>query len=363
MKGFDLMRTMRLAVATALGALLLAGCTEKPRVLRLCIWLDDFSPRVIEAFERKYGCVVRLETFDSNEAMVERLRTEGPDCCDLIEPSSYIVGQLAQEGLIVPIDHTKCPSVKRNFCWDYVKTIPEDSELKYAVPYNISASGLLYATNRIPKGVGVDSWAVLGNPMFRGRIALLDDMREVIGAGLMSLGHSVNSESAAEIDAAVDQVLKWIPNVDHWDSEDSQCAVADGRVWAALVYSGLAIPFVRGKESLSAHPDLAFAYPREGFVLSCEEFAVTVGCKEPGLAHAFLEFLYADPEIGCDYMNFRCTLLPSMPAIGILDPEFRKLVEPLPEILARGQVLKGFGEKPDTQALYERAWERIVRER
>ena len=351
------------AFAAFAAGLLLAGCSGKPRVLRLYTWQDDVSPRAIEAFERKYGCVVKLETYDSNEAMIERLRTEGSDCCDLVEPSGFMIGQLVQEGLIVPLDHTKCPSVKRNFHWDFAKVIPEDPELKYAVPYNISSSGFIYATNRIPRGVDVKTWAILGNPAFRGRIALLDDMREVIGAALISLGYSVNSEDGREIDAAVKQVLKWIPSIDHWDSDGSQKAVGDGRVWLAHAYSGIAIPFILGKISGVEHLDLVFAHPKEGLILSCEEFVVTAGCREPDLAHAFLEFIYANPEIGCDYMDFSCTLLPCKPAIDNLDPALRKLVEPTAEILSRAQVLRGFDEKPEVQALYERAWERIVRER
>lgn len=351
------------AFGALVGALLLSGCTEKPRVLRLYTWTEEFSPQVIAAFERKYGCVVKVEFYDSNEAMVERLRTDGPDCCDLAEPSSYMISQLAQEGLIVPIDHTKCPSVKRNFSRKFLKVIPEDPELKYAVPYNVSASGFFFATNGIPQGAAVDSWAILGHPALKGRLVLLDDMREVIGAGLMSLGYSVNTEDAGEIDAAVAQVLKWIPNVDHWDSDDSREAIRDGNATLALAYSGLVIPFIRGDGDEPARPDLAFSCPKEGYVLSCEEFVVTAGCGEPDLAHAFLEFLYADPANGRANMDHLCSLFPSAPAIEGLDSEFRKLVEPSSEILARGQVLEGFYGKPEVQVLYERAWERIVKER
>ena len=357
------MKRSVMATVMVIVAALLSGCTEKPRVLRLYIWQDDVAPQVVEAFERKYGCVIRAEFYDSNEAMIERLRTEGPDCCDLIEPSGFMIRQLAQENLIVPLDHTKCPSVKRNFRWDFAKVVPGDPELKYAVPYNISSSGFVYATNRIPKGVAVDTWAIMGNPAFKGRVALLDDMREVIGGGLMSLGHSANSEDEKEIAAAVEQVLKWLPNVDHWDSDGSQRAVGDGRIWLAHAYSGWALPFILGTMDGVKHPDLAFTHPKEGFVLSCEELAVTSGCKDPDLAHAFVEFLYAEPKSGRDFMNYGCTLMPSGPAIDSLDPEFRKLVEPSPEILSRGQVMRGFDGKPGVQALYERMWERIVRAR
>ena len=353
----------RCLAAVVASILALSGCTEKPMVLRLYIWQDDVAPQVVEAFERKYGCIVKAEFYDSNEAMIERLRTDGPGCCDLIEPSGFMIGQLVQEGLIVPLDHAKCPSVKQNFQREFAKVVPGDPELEYAVPYNISSSGFIYATNRIPNGVDVDTWAIMGNPAFKGRIALLDDMREVISGGLISLGYSANSEDEKAIEAAVEQTLKWLPNIDHWDSDGSQKAVGDGRIWLAHAYSGWALPFILGTMDGVRHPGLAFAHPREGFVISCEELAVTSGCKNPDLAHAFLEFLYAEAKNGRDFMNYGCTLMPCRPAIESLDPEFRKLVEPTPEDLARGQVLKGFNGKLEVQALYEKAWERIVKAR
>ena len=353
----------RCLAAVAASILALVGCTGKPRVLRLYIWQDDVAPQVVEAFERKYGCIVKAEFYDSNEAMIERLRTDGPGCCDLIEPSGFMIGQLVQEGLIVPLDHAKCPSVKQNFQREFAKVVPGDPELEYAVPYNISSSGFIYATNCIPKGIDVDTWAIMGNPAFKGRIALLDDMREVISGGLIFLGYSANSEDEKAIEAAVEQTLKWLPNIDHWDSDGSQKAVGDGRIWLAHAYSGWALPFILGTMDGVRHPGLAFAHPREGFVISCEELAVTSGCKNPDLAHAFLEFLYAEAKNGRDFMNYGCTLMPCRPAIESLDPEFRKLVEPTPEDLARGQVLKGFNGKLEVQALYEKAWERIVKAR
>lgn len=50
----------RSAFATLVGALLLSGCAEKPRVLRICNWFEYVSPEVITAFERAIiGGIVR----------------------------------------------------------------------------------------------------------------------------------------------------------------------------------------------------------------------------------------------------------------------------------------------------------------
>lgn len=351
------------AFAALVAVSLLSGCTEKPRVLRVYNWFEYISPEVVSAFETKYGCTVEVTNFDDNEAMMERLRTDGVGDFDIIVPSTYMIGQMVKERMIVPIDHARCPSVKRNFAKEYVRMLPDDAELKYAVPYGISHSGLLCATNRIPKGVSVDSWAALGNPVLKGHVFMLEDMREVLALALMYQGHSVNSEDEEEIKAAADQILQWCPNVRKWDEDDSLFENDDGTLWVWLTYGDTANNLLLGGEGPAAKAGLTVSCPKEGCLFSCEEMTISSACRNADLAYAFIEFLYSDPGVGTAHMNDTGCLLPSVPALKELSPELRRLVLPSPEILSGGQVLEGFDGKPEVQALYERAWERIVRER
>lgn len=352
-----------LATVAAAFILALAGCTGKPKVLRLYTWLGFISPEVIEAFEQKYGCTVELQSYDTNEIMVEHLRAEGNDCCDIIFPTGYIVNQLKKEKRIIPIDHSKCPSVKRNFCRDYLSANPEDPELEYHVPFGISWTGFLCATNSIPKGVDCNSWTVFGNPAIKGRISALDDAREVIGMGLMTLGYSVNSESADEINAAVELIRGWLRNIDHWDSEDYRYEVPAGRIWIGHGFSANAYQVISGYDGAPPRPDLAFIFPKEGYIISSDGMVVSSGCCDRDLAFAFIEFIYGNPEIARKCMEHHYSILPSVPALAGLDPALRDLIVPPPEILARGQVQTSLYEKPEVLSLYERGWEKIVLER
>ena len=353
----------RWIAAVAVCILALAGCTEKTKVLRIYNWVEYVSPEVVAAFEAKYGCRIEVTEFDDNEAMMERLRTDGVGAFDLIVPSNYMIGQLVRERMIVPIDHARCPSVKRNFLKEYAKMLTEDPELRYAVPYGISHSGLMCATDRIPAGVSIDSWAVLGNPVLKGRIFLLDDMREVLGLALMYQGRSVNTEDAREIEAAADQILRWAPNVEKWDEDDFLLEDDDGRFCVWLTYGDTANIALRSGRGPAANPKLTVSRPKEGCLFSCEELTISSGCRDLELAHAFIEFMYSESGLGVAHMACNGCLLPSAPALKSLPDETRKLVVPSPEVLSRGQLLRGFDGKPEVQALYEKAWERIVKAR
>ena len=346
----------------ALG-LALAGCGEKPRVLRLYTWFEYTAPEVVTAFEQKYNCTVKIVTFASNEEMIANLRDKGCGDYDIIVPSAHCVRQMAKEGMIVPVDHAKCPNVKRNLMAEYARMLPEDSELCYSVPYGIEHSVLMCATNRIPSGVDVNTWAVLGNPALKGHVFIVDDMRDVLGISLIFRGCSPNTEDAGEIAAAADQVLRWASNVAQWGGDDSLFAKGvDGGVWLWLAYGDTAIQMI-GEDGPAASWGLALVRPREGCAFSSGVLTVSSGCRDPDLAHAFIDFLYANPDMGAAHMAFNGCLLPSAPALEELSPRMRELIVPSSETLSRARVLRGFDDKPAVQALYERAWKRIVESR
>ena len=345
--------------ACLLAAAMLTGCAKK-RDLHIYTWADYISPEVVAAFEKANNCRVVIDTFDTNEAMYAKLKAGGVGY-DMLFPSSYMVKLLAKEGLIVALDHTKCPSLRKNFYRPYAKMLPEDPELKYAAPYSSSPTILFYDPKKIPAGVEVNTWAVLGNPAFKGRISMLDDMREVIGAGLMYKGYSINSTNPAEIEAAVEQVLAWKENVRKFDSESYKTEVADGSTWIGQGFGQVARQVILGEseDGSDARPDLAYAYPKEGFTESCEEMVITSTAKSPDLAYKLIEFLYSNVEMGMANMKYVLGMLPCQPAIDALDPKFRDAVVAKPEIMAFGQVILGLESIPGAMELYTKAWDRI----
>ena len=347
-------------IASAAAAMLMAGGCGEKKTLHIYTWADYISPTVIERFEEKFGCNVVIDTFDTNEAMYAKLKAGGTGY-DLMFPSSYIVKLLAKEGLIEALDHTKCPSVRKNFYKPYAKMLPEDPELVYAAPYSSSPTILFYDPKRIPAGVEMGTWAVLGNPAFKGKISFLDDMREVIGAGLMYQGHSINSTDQKEIDAAVEQVLKWRENVRKFDSESYKTEVADGSTWIGQGFGQVARQVILGEaeDGSDARSDLTYAYPKEGFTESCEEMVVATGAQNRDLAYALIEFLYSDVEAGVTNMKYVLGMLPCKPAIDALDDKFRAAVVAKPEIMAKAQVILGLESIPGAMEMYAKAWDRI----
>ena len=180
--------------AEALAAAVASGCTPesvKGSQLHIYTWSDYISPAVQRSFEEALGVTIVIDTFESNEAMYAKLKAGGSGY-DIIMPTSYQIATMAKEGMIDKLDHSRIPNVRKNFDKAFASQII-DPTFEYNVPYAVTYTGLAILTNKVPAGVDVSSWAVLGESAFKGRVTLLDDIREVIGAGLMYLGYSVNS--------------------------------------------------------------------------------------------------------------------------------------------------------------------------
>lgn len=326
--------------------------------LHIYTWCDYIAPDVIESFERALNVKIIVDTFDSNESMYAKLKAGGTGY-DIIMPSSYQVATMAKEKMIDAIDHTRVPNVRKNFDREFTNQIL-DPTFKFSVPYAVTYTGFAYDKSKIPEGAEVASWSILGNAALKGRVSLLDDIREVIGAGLMYLGYSINSTSAKEISAAVDQVLKWRTNVRKFDGESYKTEVPAGSIWLGHGYSTDVTQVIVGDEEAGApaRNDIGFALPKEGYTIAFDEMVVASDAKRKDLAYAFINYIY-DGEVAKVNMEFLCGPNPVKPGIDALDPEYRDLIVLKPEVLKKGQVLKGFEELPEVMELYNKAWDRI----
>ena len=343
-------------VCLAATAAIVAGCGQSKNTLHVYTWSDYLAPEVIAEFEKAHDCKVVIDTFDSNETMYAKLKAGGSGY-DIITPSSYFVPTMAKENLIAKLDKSKLPNVAKNFDPSFKNQVL-DANFTYNVPYAVTYTGFMYAKDKMPKGVDVNTWKVLENPALKGKVTLLDDLREVIGAGLMSLGFSLNSTKPAEIEAAVNEVLKWKPNIRKFDAESYKTEVPSGATWIGHGYSTDVTQVIVGDEEEGNAPrkDIGFALPKEGFTIAFDEMVLSSAALNPELAYAFINFMYEGENAKAN-MEYIQGPMPVKPGIDALDEDLRKTIVLPPETLKYGQVLGALDDA--AQELYNKAWDRI----
>ena len=158
--------------------------------LQLYTWVEYIDPDIKDQFEAECGVKVVETNYDSNETMLATLQAGGTGY-DIIVPSDYMVQILVSEGMLEKLDYANIPNMA-NMAPFHVNQY-FDPQQEYTVPYFWGTSGFAVDTNVIADPVA--SWDMVFEPTEEtcGKISLLDDQRETIGAALMYLGLSVGA--------------------------------------------------------------------------------------------------------------------------------------------------------------------------
>jgi spermidine/putrescine transport system substrate-binding protein len=342
-------------LGTALGVglcLLLSSCGGSKPVLHVYNWSDYFAEGLLKEFEERYDCRVVLDTYDSNEMMLGKLKS-GASGYDVIFPSSYMIPLMVANGLLLELDKDSIPNL-RHVDPAFLANVALDKAMRHSVPYMSGTTGIAYRRDIVSDFV--PSWTMFGRADLGGRMTLLDDPREVIGAALKVLGHSVNSTDPAAINAAADLVISWKRNLARFDSEGYKAGIASREFYVVQGYGGDVQQVIDENED----PEIVFALPREGFVMWEDVVAIPSTADNVELALAFINFLH-EPEIAARNISEVYYLCPNVGAYPLLDDEIRaNPVVFIPnELLVKGEQLIDVG---DDLALYTAAWDRIKAE-
>jgi spermidine/putrescine transport system substrate-binding protein len=318
-----------------------------PPSLRLYTWTEYFKPQLVKMFENDHGCRVELSTFASNEELLINLEAE-KGRYDLITPSAYMIGMLRRNNLVRPLETPLLSN--RTFIEPVHLNATEDPSMEWSLPFAVSVSGIGYNVHRHKPHL--PSWQAFDEPAVIQGFSLLDDMREVLGAALRTIGKSVNSTVPADIEAAKELASRWIRNARKLQSEGYRANLTSGEDKLSHGYGG---DFLHEPENAGG---IQFFIPEEGAPTTNDHFCIPVNSQSAKLAHEFINF-FSLPHIAAQNMEwsgFRSTigearnLLPaSLSENPILYPpiEVRSRCEPLADL---GNALPA----------YETAWSALM---
>lgn len=340
------LKGLAMAGLAAVTAVSMGGCGQPKAVLHVYNWSDYVKPELVQRFEAENHCRVVIDTFDSNEAMYNKLKA-GAGGYDVIFPSNYFATIMHQQGMLQPLQPALLPNLA-NLDRELLAMLP-DNACAYSVPYMMSYTGLAVSKSRVKDFK--PSWAMLARSDLKGRITLLDDMREVIGAALKTLGYSINTTDEKQLEDAKNLVLQWKKNAAKFDNEQYKNGIASGEFLLVMGYCGDVM------QVMKENRDVAFAVPVEGTQVSCDLMVIPKDAKNGALAHAFINFLH-DPKVAAENMEFVCYRCPNAKAYPLLSAELRAnpSVFVPKEILDKSELLRDLGVD---NAKYTKVWDQI----
>jgi len=324
---------------------LATGCSKSEQLHVYC-WSEYFNPEVIEKFEETYHCNVIVDTFDSNESMFAKLSLGGPSY-DLVVPSNYFLDLMDAHGMLQPIDKSLLPNLQ-HLDPQYERFFdPRFSA--YGIPYSVTYAGIAYRQDKVPHIA--HSWGIFSHTELRGRMTMLNDLREVFGAALKYHGYSANTVNKDEIAQATETLLQWKKNLTRFEGEQYRNGIASAEYFVVQGQSGDIFQVMRENASV------AFFVPKEGSMVSGDYFVVPKGAKNVSLAHAFINFFY-EPEHAAKNMAFNGYICPNRAAYALLPEHLKRnrVLFPPAEWMENSELIRYVG--PATQ-LYNEAWDRV----
>ncbi len=293
-------------------------------------WEDYLNPAIIAEFEKETGItatVIEYRTVDESVSLIQ----QNPGAYDLLIVNESVAEFLKEAEVIAPFDEERLVGRER-ILPDFSATLP------WMVPYLWSTTGFVVDRRHIPDEA--DSIAILWDPRYRGRIALLDDAREAVSPVLLRAGIPLNSADPAQVAGAEPLARALAANgIRFGDTWNNIERLRNGEVWIAHTYNGDYL------YKLNGDGRFRFFLPREGFPTSADFFMLPKGARNREAAHRFVSF-YLRPEIAALNSNRYCYANLVAGSEVFVRPDLRgnPVVFPPDETRARGTAYREVGE-------------------
>jgi putative spermidine/putrescine transport system substrate-binding protein/spermidine/putrescine transport system substrate-binding protein len=158
-------------------ALLSSACKKKEESLSLLVWEGYSDESFLREFEESHHCKIVASFMGSSDELVAKLRGGGASNYDVISPSSDVAASIARSGLAAPLDLSKLPSYTQ--LASKLRDLPlvKANGQVYGAPFMWGPNPLLYDTTVFAQAP--NSWAVLWDSKYKGKISVWDDLSTV----------------------------------------------------------------------------------------------------------------------------------------------------------------------------------------
>ncbi len=270
-------------------------------------WADYIGEKTIKNFSDKYGIKVQYDFFPDADTMLAKIST-GNSGYDVTFPTSINVPSLAQRNLIQALDLSQIPNIANlGQEWQNPAYDPNNA---HSVPYMWWTTGVAYDSKKV--STTPDSWDLLWDSQYSGKMAMLDDYREVFSAALFKLGFDINTTDDSQLDQALQLLQQQKPLLRTYTTDDIG-VLSSGDAWIMHAW---------GADVYQVTPDrpsVKYYLPKEGAVRGSDTMVLLAGAQHPVAAHLFINYML-DAQVAADNTNFIGYMGPNEAAKQFIDP-------------------------------------------
>ena len=316
----------------------------------------------LDAFKRKYGTAVHyFEDIQSNQGYFDSIRqhlaSHESAGRDLFVLTDWMASRMIQLGYVQRLDHSVLPNVSANLV-DSLRSPSFDPKRDFTVPWQSGMTGLAVRTDLAPN---VKSIADIFDPKYRGKVTMVNEMRDSAGLVMLSNGDDPSHfNGTAPVRKALDKIQAAVADgqIRHFTGDSYKDLIA-GKAWISFAYSGDVV------QLQAKHPKIKFVLPQEGAILWSDNMMIPAGALHPYTAELFMNFVY-DPKVQAgiaDYVNYIPPVKGVKNVLAQQDPRLASnpLVFPTDQALKMAHIFKVL--TPDEDQTLRARFQRITQSR
>jgi putative spermidine/putrescine transport system substrate-binding protein len=237
-------------------------------------------------------------------------REQNPAIGNLVTLGDAWLGKAISNGLIQPLDTSqlsnwsKLPPRWQENMTRNAQGQPQTEGKVWAAPYRWGMTVIAYNEEKFAQfDWRPQDWSDLWRPELTGKIALIDNRREVIGLTLKKLGHSYNSSDLKQVTGLKDQLFALQKQVKFYSSQYYLQPLILGDVWLSVGWSNDILPVS------DRYNKIKVVVPKSGTSLWSDVWVKPVLTTSNSLVQQWIDFCW-QPESATKISLFTSGLSP-----------------------------------------------------
>lgn len=247
-------------------------------------WTDYTPDDLLEKFQKETGIKVNLDTYDSNETLLAKLKS-GATGYDLAVPSQNFVEIMVKEGLLEEANVTAMPNYK--YVDSRFKNPTWDPEQKYSSPWQMGTTSFVIRTDLYDGDCSSLKEFFEPSGKAVGQLGVFKTPEEVMNQAHLYLGQEMCTEKNEDFKALQKLFEGQKPAVKIYSSEGTPERIVDGTVVMSSGWNGDMFN-ARTKEGGTT---VKYCFPKEGVVGWFDSLVIPKGAKNIDNAKKFMDFI------------------------------------------------------------------------
>jgi len=305
----------------------------------------------LDAFTKKTGIKVNYaEDIDGNDSYYGKVQGQlkaGQDIGqDIVTLTDWMAGRLIRQGYAQELNLDNIPNAANLL--PSLQNVDFDPGRKHSLTWQTGYAGIAWNKKAFPKGL--KSLDDLWDPALKGRVTVLDEMRDTMGLLMLQNGVDVAGKwGESEFGAATDVLRKNIDNgqIRQVKGNSYKQDFISGDAIAGIVWSGDVVQM-----NFENDDQWEFILPEAGGTLWSDNLMVPVASPHKTNAEKLMDFYY-DPAVAAEvaaYVNYICPVVGAKEEMEKIDPELvnNPLIFPTDQDLAKAHVFRSL--EPDEES-------------